>query len=111
MLTLVMMVWSTPAIVDGDGEEFAITGEVLRKGSMKFAGLRKIQHDSFLPHALRRQALLLDLTASSGVASIVGFVLDAGKQSRKKSRAREMLRGNGWLDGIKGCSAVLSSYL
>jgi hypothetical protein len=60
MLTLKLKVWSAPAMVDGDGEEFTITGDVLQKGSMKFASLRKIQHDSFLPDALRRQALLLD---------------------------------------------------
>jgi hypothetical protein len=77
-------------MVDGDGEKFAITGDVQRKGSTKFAGLRKIRHDSFLPDALRSQALLLDLTASSGVASIVGFVLDSGDSEWMVVRDREM---------------------
>jgi hypothetical protein len=45
---------------------------------MKFIGLMRLQLDSFLPDALRRQALLPDLTVSSGVASIVGFVFDSG---------------------------------
>jgi hypothetical protein len=67
-LTLVLKVWSALAMVDGDGEKSSITGDVLRKGSTEFAGLRKIQHDYFLPDALQRQALLPDLTASSGVA-------------------------------------------
>jgi hypothetical protein len=71
--------------------------------------LRKIQLDSFLPDALRRQTLLPDLTVSSGMASIIGFVLDADEQSRKKSRDREMLRGNGGVDEIKESTAVLSS--
>jgi hypothetical protein len=31
------MEWSTPAIVDGDDEEFAITDDLPRKGSTKFA--------------------------------------------------------------------------
>jgi hypothetical protein len=42
------------------------------------------------------------------VASIDGFVLDAGEQSRRKSRDGEDLGKNGWADEIKECLAVLS---
>jgi hypothetical protein len=33
LLTLVLMVWSAVSIGDGDELNFAITGEVLRKGN------------------------------------------------------------------------------
>jgi hypothetical protein len=33
---------------------------------------------------------------SSGVASIVGAMINTGEQSRKKSRIREDLGRNGW---------------
>ena len=71
-LTLSKMVWSATMVADGDGEDFAIPGDLLQGESRKLAVLRKIQVDSLLPDDLRRQALLLDLTVGSGLASIDG---------------------------------------
>jgi hypothetical protein len=76
-------------MVDGDGDEFTNTGEMLRKGSTKFVGLREIQHDYFLPDALRRQALLLDPAPEAGVACTAVFLLSAGDREWKKLRDRE----------------------
>jgi hypothetical protein len=39
-LTLKLMVWSAPSIVDGLELEFAITGDLLRKKSVEFVSLR-----------------------------------------------------------------------
>jgi hypothetical protein len=92
------MEWSTPAIVDGDDEEFAITDDLPRKGSTKFA-LHTAPLDAQLcQDDLHLQALLQDLTVSFGVASIVGAMLNAGEQSRKKLRTREVLgKMEGWI--------------
>jgi hypothetical protein len=71
-LTVNLLVWSATTIAVGDELNFAITGEVLQKGSAKFVGLRKIQDDSFLPDDLRRQALPTSHCTDSGVLSIDG---------------------------------------
>jgi hypothetical protein len=49
-----------------------------------------------LPDGLRAEAHLLDHALESGVASIVGFFLDAGDSTRKNVRDREVLGRNGW---------------
>jgi hypothetical protein len=88
-LTLDPMVRSAMLIIEGDGDEFAITGDMLQKGSAKFIGLRKIQDDSFLPDDLRRQALLLDHAPEAGVACTAVFFLGSGVLARMELRARE----------------------
>jgi hypothetical protein len=94
-LTLDTMVRSAMSIIEGDVDEFAITGDMLQKGSAKFIGLGKIQDDSFLPDDLRRQALLLDHAPEAGVACTTVFFLDSGELARMETRDREGQRGNG----------------
>jgi hypothetical protein len=88
-LTLDPMVRSAMLIIEGDGDEFAITGDMLQKGSAKFVGLRKIQDDSFLPDDLRRQALLLDHAPEAGMACTTVFFLDSGELAQMELRDRE----------------------
>jgi hypothetical protein len=83
------MVWSATSMTAGVELDFAITGEVLQKGSAKFVGLRKIQDDSFLPDDLRRQARLLDHAPEAGVACTAVFFLGSGVLARMELRARE----------------------
>jgi hypothetical protein len=77
-LTLNMMVWSAVSIGDGDELDFAITGEVLRKGMTKFVQLRAPLDVCLLPDDLCAEAHLLDLAPETGVACTVEFVLDSG---------------------------------
>ena len=81
-LTVRRMVWSVKTLVVGDELNFAIAGEILQKGSVKFVGLRKIQDDSFLPDDLRRQAHLLDHAPEAGVACTAVFFLGSGELAR-----------------------------
>jgi hypothetical protein len=94
--TVKLLRWSPRWIVDRGELGFAITGGMLWKGSTKFAPHKASPDARLCQDALHIQALLPDLTVSSGVASIVGAMINTGEQSRKKSRIREDLGRNGW---------------
>jgi hypothetical protein len=72
------MVWSVTSIGDEDELDFAITGEVLRKGMIKFDKLRAPLDACLLPDDLRAEALLLDHVPEAGVTPSVVFLLDTG---------------------------------
>jgi hypothetical protein len=84
--------------VAGDVLEIADSDNDRRQGSMKFAGLRKLRLDSFLPDDLRRQALVLGHSTELRVASIVKSLVDTSKVLWKNMRDRGFLRGNGGVD-------------
>jgi hypothetical protein len=72
MLTLVLKVWLMASIVDGGGQEIAISGEVLQKGLVKL-GLSLASPDAcLLPKDLHVEAHLLDLLSDAGAPPIAG---------------------------------------
>jgi hypothetical protein len=67
-------------MIDGDGEEFADSGEVLRKETLKLGQFIAPLDVCFCTNALRVEAHLLDLLTDAGAASIIGFFLDSRGQ-------------------------------
>jgi hypothetical protein len=90
--TLKLTVWSRLPIVDGDGEEFADSGEVLRKKTLKLGRLLAPLDACFCTNALRVEAHLLDLIMVAGAAPVVGFISDPGDYCETVARNREVRR-------------------
>jgi hypothetical protein len=111
MLTLKLKVWSAPAIVDGDGEEFAIPDDLLRKKMMKLSRFLAPLDACLRPDAPLDETLLLDQATSSGVAPVDGFVFNSGDSEWIVARDRERLRGIEVAEVNKACTVVLSIYL
>jgi hypothetical protein len=72
MLTKKLMEQTIAAIFDRDGLSFAISGELLQRGTTKFANLRDPLHDSMHLDDLQDKAVLLDHAKDSGVAPTGG---------------------------------------
>jgi hypothetical protein len=79
-------------IIDGNELGFADSGEILRKGTAKFAQLRPSLLDSFNTHGTGSMAELQDYSMVTGVTSIaderarpeLGFRVPASKLERER---------------------------
>jgi hypothetical protein len=111
MLTLKLKVWSAPAIVDGDGEEFAIPDDLLRKKMMKLSRFLAPLDACLRPDAPLDETLLLDQATSSGVAPVDGFVFNSGDSEWIVARDRERLIGIEVAEVNKDYTVKLSTYL
>jgi hypothetical protein len=95
-VTLILMGWSARWILDGIKHEFADTATVHRKGNVKLDCSRAPLDAWLCQQNDDVEAHLLDQTVSSGVVSMVGFVMNSGDGGWMMVRNRGRLRENGW---------------